>query len=170
MSWDILPKANLRYFLQKIKAIIPTKTSDLTNDSGYTNNIGTITGITMNGSSKGTSGVVDLGTVVTDVSGKADKSSTVSNVAYDTTNKKITKTINGTTSDVVAVSTLKSDMQLTKSDVGLSNVGNFKAVSTSANQGLTDTEKLNARTNIGLGDYPFSVVGGKLCMTYTKEE
>lgn len=78
---------------------IPTKTSDLTNDSGFiteapvtsvngqtgavtltipaavtestvagwgfTKNAGTITGITMNGSSKGTSGVVDLGTVLT---------------------------------------------------------------------------------------------------------
>ena len=33
--------------------------------SGYTTNTGTITGITMNGSSKGTSGVVDLGTVLT---------------------------------------------------------------------------------------------------------
>ncbi len=37
----------------------------------------------------------------------------------------------------------------TKSDVGLGNVGNFKAVSTLASQGLTDTEKSNARANIG---------------------
>ena len=43
-----------------------------------------------------------------DISGKADKSATVSNVAYDSTNAKITKTINGTTSDVVTVATLKS--------------------------------------------------------------
>ena len=78
-----------------------------------TANVGTITGITMNGSSKGTSGVVNLGTVITahqDISGKADKSATVSNVAYDTTNKKITKTINGTTTDVVSVATLKTDL------------------------------------------------------------
>lgn len=34
-------------------------------DQGYTTNTGTITGITMNGTSKGTSGVVDLGTVLT---------------------------------------------------------------------------------------------------------
>lgn len=33
---------------------------------GYTTNTGTITGITMNGASKGTSGVVDLGTVITE--------------------------------------------------------------------------------------------------------
>lgn len=69
---------------------------------------GTITGITMNGASKGTSGNVDLGTVITahqDISGKADKSATVSTVAYDTTNKKFTKTINGTTTDVAKLST-----------------------------------------------------------------
>lgn len=39
----------------------------------------------------------------------------------------------------------------TKSDIGLENVGNFKAVSTVASQGLTDTEKSNARANIGAG-------------------
>ena len=44
---------------------VPTKVSELTNDSGYTTNVGTITGIKMNGASKGTSGVVDLGTVLT---------------------------------------------------------------------------------------------------------
>ena len=41
-----------------------------------TANQGTVTGITMNGASKGTSGVVDLGTVLTehqDISGKVDK-------------------------------------------------------------------------------------------------
>ena len=47
------------------KSEIPTKVSELTNDSGFTSNIGTITGITMNGTSKGTSGVVDLGNVAT---------------------------------------------------------------------------------------------------------
>lgn len=40
---------------------------------GFTKNEGTITGVKMNGASKGTSGVVDLGNVVTDVSGKQDK-------------------------------------------------------------------------------------------------
>lgn len=51
-----------------------------TNPNGYTSNVGTITGITMNGASKGTSGVVDLGTVITshqDISGKANKISVV---------------------------------------------------------------------------------------------
>ena len=44
---------------------------------------GTITGITMNGQSKGNSGVVDLGTVITahqDISGKADSTNVVTRV------------------------------------------------------------------------------------------
>lgn len=45
---------------------------------------------------------------------------------------------------------------VTKAQVGLGNVGNFKAVSTVANQGLTDTEKSNARSNIGAGTSSFS--------------
>lgn len=50
--------------------------SDIANWNSKTSNVGTITGITMNGASKGTSGVVDLGTVITehqDISGKVDK-------------------------------------------------------------------------------------------------
>lgn len=49
-----------------------------------TSNVGTITGIKMNGVSKGTSGVVDLGTVITahqDISGKQDKSTAVTHTA-----------------------------------------------------------------------------------------
>lgn len=45
---------------------VPTNVSSFTNDAGYTTNVGTITGITMNGVSKGTSGNVDLGTVITE--------------------------------------------------------------------------------------------------------
>ena len=45
----------------------------------------------------------------------------------------------------------KTKPTYTASEVGLGNVGNFKAVSTVASQGLTDTEKSNARANIGAG-------------------
>ena len=45
---------------------------------------------------------------------------------------------------------------VTKVQIGLDKVGNFKAVSTEANQGLTVTEKSNARTNIGAGTSSFS--------------
>ena len=63
-----------------VNIMVPTKVSDLANDSNFTSNVGTITGITMNGVSKGTNGVVDLGTVITehqDISGKADKATTL---------------------------------------------------------------------------------------------
>ena len=76
-----------------------------------TANIGTITSVKMNGSTVSSSGEADLGTVITahqDISGKADKSATVSTVTYDSTNKKITKTINSTTTDVVTVASIQS--------------------------------------------------------------
>lgn len=44
------------------------------------------------------------------------------------------------------------NVDITKANVGLGNVGNFKAVSTVANQSLSTTERSNARTNIGLGN------------------
>lgn len=47
-----------------------------------------------------------------------------SDVNYDTTNKKLTKTVGGTTTDIVTVATLKTDMALAKGDVGLGNVTN----------------------------------------------
>ena len=48
------------------------------------------------------------------------------------------------------------NVNITPANIGLGNVGNFKAVSTAANQGLTDTEKSNARANIGAGTSSFS--------------
>lgn len=65
-----------------LKTNIPTKVSQLTNDSGFTTNTGTVTSVAvkMNNSTKGTittSGTIDLGTVITshqDISGKVNKS------------------------------------------------------------------------------------------------
>ena len=60
--------------------------------------------------------VTQIGTNQTNIgtlnTNKADKSATVSTVTYDTTNKKLTKTINGTTTDIVTTATLKTDMGL----------------------------------------------------------
>lgn len=50
----------------------------------------------------------------------------------------------------------RGNVNITKANVGLGNVGNFKAVSTVANQGLSDAEKANARNNIGAGTSSFS--------------
>lgn len=224
--------------------------------AGATANEGTITGIKMNGVSKGTSGIVDLGTVITshqDISGKLNVSlkgtanglaeldsngkvpssqlpsyvddvleyssksvfpttgesgkiyiDTTTNlsyrwggtayveispslalgetsstayrgdrgkIAYDhsqstharTDATKVEKSstngnikINGTETTVYTHPSGTNPHGTTKSDVGLGNVGNFKAVSTVASQGLTDTEKANARVNIGAGTSSFS--------------
>lgn len=76
---------------------------------------------------------------------KVEKSSTNGNIK-----------INGTETTVYTHPGGTNPHGTTKSDVGLGNVGNFKAVSTVANQGLSDTEKSNARTNIGAGTSSFS--------------
>lgn len=52
-------------------------------------------------------------------------------------------------SDVSSWAKQKTKPTYTASEIGLGNVGNFKAVSTVGSQGLTDTEKTNARVNIG---------------------
>ena len=52
------------------------------------------------------------------------KTAGVTNVAWDSTNKKLTKTINGTSSDVVTAATIKTALSLAKADVGLGNVTN----------------------------------------------
>lgn len=63
---------------------------------GATANEGTITGITMNSASKGTSGVVDLGTVVTSVNGNSGAVSGLA-LSTDINNSTITLTLNGST-------------------------------------------------------------------------
>lgn len=52
-------------------------------------------------------------------------------------------------SDVSSWAKQKQKPSYNASEVGLGNVGNFKAVSTVESQGLTDAEKSNARVNIG---------------------
>lgn len=69
------------------KTVIDGITStDISNWNSKTDNVGTITGITMNGASKGTSGVVDLGTVLTE---HQSLSSYATSANYDSSTKKI---------------------------------------------------------------------------------
>ena len=109
----------------------------------------------------GSSNVVTSGGVYTGLSGKADKSATVSTVTYDTTNKKITKTINGTTTDVVTASTLVTDGGGVKnvktvnnnSLVGTGNVSVGTVTSVSAGTGLSisGTASVNPTVNVASG-------------------
>ena len=73
---------------------VPTKVSDLQNDSGFTSNTGTITGITMNGASKGTSGVVDLGTIVVSESDPVFSASAASGITTSDISNWNSKTSN----------------------------------------------------------------------------
>lgn len=114
---------------------------------------GFVTGVKVNGTTKSpTSGIVDIGTVLTshqDISGKADKSTTVSSVDYDSTNQKITKTINGTTSDVVSVSTLKTALgSMPASDVSAWAKASTKPTYTANEVGaLPDTTEIPSKTS-----------------------
>lgn len=69
IAWENIKTALKTYFDTLYTKVVEATVAGW----GFTKNTGTITGITMNGASKGSSGVVDLGTVVTDISGKVDK-------------------------------------------------------------------------------------------------
>ena len=96
----------------------------------------------------------------------------VKNVAYDSTNKKITKTINGTTTDVVSAATLKTDMALNNVD----NTSDANKPVSTAQQAALDLKldktgdgkdvtatftEASTRANIGTGE-KLSVIFGKI--------
>lgn len=126
---------------KSININVPTKVSELSNDSGYTTNTGTVTQVKINSTAYNpTNGVITL-------------------PAYPTVptvnNATITIQKNGTNVDTFTVNQSSNkiiNIPVAKADVGLSNVGNFLAVSTVASQGLSATLQANARANIGLGD------------------
>jgi len=105
---------------------------------GYTTNTGTITGITMNGASKGTSGVVDLGTVLT------------SHQSIKTINNN---TITGTGN--VSVGTI-TKVQANGTDVASSGTANIPAASTSA-YGVTKLSSATDSTSEVLAATPKAV-------------
>ena len=97
----------------------------------------------------------DRGKIAYDHSQSAHARTDATKVEASETNGNIK--INGTETTVYEHPGLGTNPHgTTKSDVGLGNVGNFKAVSTVASQGLSDTEKANARANIGAGTSSFS--------------
>ncbi len=174
------------------KPDIPSKVSELSNDSGYAvasslatvatsgsyNDLtgkptipsavteGTVSGwgVTKNTGtySKPSGGIpkTDLADAVQTSLGKADTALQSYTEKYTGTYSKPSGGIPATDlAAAVQTSLGKADSALqsvSKSDVGLGNVGNFKAVSTVASQGLSDTEKANARANIGAGTSSFS--------------
>lgn len=79
----------------------------------------------------------------------------LTSVDYDSTNKKITKTLNGTTSDVVTLATMKTAMELNNvangAEVNQNAFSNVKVGSTTvAADSKTDTLELVAGSNVTL--------------------
>ncbi len=153
-------KANI---LNPLKVNSHTVNADVPSGAKFTD---TVTTVTTSGSGNAVTSVTASNGALTvkkdttfltshqDISGKADKSATVSNVTYNSTNKKITKTINGTTSDVVTVATLKTAMNLSKSDVGLGNVDNTADANKSVSHASTaDSATQDAAGNVITATY-----------------
>ena len=88
-SWNNKSNFSGNYNDLTNKPTIPSEVTETTvTNWGFTKNVGTITGINMNGTSKGTSGVIDLGTVITshqDISGKENTSNKVTTLSSNST-------------------------------------------------------------------------------------
>ena len=138
---------------------VPTNVSAFTNDAGYTTNTGTITGITMNGTSKGTSGVVDLGTVVTDISGKQDVIDASHKLDADlvddttSTNKFVTasdkSTWNSKQDELVSgtnIKTINNESILGSGNIDIQGGSDINVVQTTGTS-TTDVMSQNAVTN-----------------------
>ena len=118
---------------------------------GYTKNAGTVTGVKMNGTTKTpTSGVVDLGTVITahqDISGKQNKSISLNGITATTVEGALTE-INGVAKakyskpgDGIPKSDLAAAVQtsLGKADTALQSHQTIKALDTTSATALTTT-------------------------------
>lgn len=83
-----------------------------------------------------------------------DMSQYLTNVAWDSTNGKLTETKGGSTTDVVTASTIKSAMSLTKSDVGLGNVDNTADANKTVNAAdhLTSNHYIEGIKYVGSND------------------
>ena len=85
--------------------VVPTEST--VTGWGFTKNSGTVTGISMNGSLVGTSGIIDLGTVLTshqDITGKADKSAAIGSLSLSIDSSNYQITLSGTKVDGTAFS------------------------------------------------------------------
>ena len=143
---------------------VPTKVSELTNDKGYLTEHQDISGLQpkITSSNKLSASLISgLSTVATsgnynDLNGIPTMPTVGSGTLIIQKNGNLVATFGAnqktnTTANII--------VPTTASDIGLGKVGNFKAVSTDANQKLTLTEKENARTNIGAGTYSKSSSG-----------
>lgn len=112
-------------------------------------NTQTITGVKGNAESSYRTGQVNL--TAANI-GAIAKNTGVTAVTWDSTNKKLTRTINGTAADVVTIGTIKTALGLAKSDVGLGSVTNHAQVTSlqwdASNKKLTYKVSEGTATNL----------------------
>ena len=149
----------IEQLLDKIENLEETQhlsEQDITN-MGFTKNKGTITEIKMNGNSKGTDGVVDLGTVITehqDISGKVDKinGKQLTTEDFTTALKNKLESLNNydDTSIQQAINTLRSDFNTLVGGNTTTAIDNFNEIIAFLD-GITDSQNLdNIIANIQL--------------------
>ena len=106
-----------------------------------------------------------------DISGKADKSATVSTITYDSTDNKITKTINGTTTDVVTVATIKSAIGSLKNPnaIKINVYGGTSTATTTTYDGSTANQSVDVAGSAAITNVSASAAsGGSTTFTLTK--
>ena len=106
-----------------------------------------------------------------DISGKADKSATVSTITYDSTNNKITKTINGTTTDVVTVATIKSAIGSLKNPnaIKINVYSGTNTATTTTYDGSTANQSVDVAGSTAITNVSASAAsGGSTTFTLTK--
>ena len=91
-----------------------------------------------------TSDIPDVSGFITshqDISGKADKDATVSNILYDSTNRELKKTINGVTSSVVDFGTAAFKLVTTTIASNSTNLPTSAAVAAYVDSAIPDTSR-----------------------------
>lgn len=132
---------------------------------GYTTNIGTITGIKMNGASKGTSGVVDLGTVITshqDISGKLDKTTAASTYLSKT---DAASTYLGKTAKAASATTADSATKATQDASGNVITTTYATKAELNNVSVTTPKFKNVQASTWVSDSTYSEFPYKCVLT-----
>lgn len=180
-DWNVTDTSSDAFI--KNKPTIPAEvTSTTVANWGYTKNAGTITGIKMNGVSKGTSGVVDLGTIITahqDISGKADKSDLNSVSSRVKAIEDSSSTASG--GDLVDIAVTTEGGKVTSVQVvedGIENALAKKANATDVDLALaakqaklvsgTNIKTINGNSILGSGDITISGSGDMDLSEYAK--
>lgn len=132
--------------------------TDISTWNSKTDNVGTITGITMNGSSKGTSGVVDLGTVVTSETDPIYSASAASGITASDISNWNSKTDNvGTITGITMNNTSKGTS-------GVVDLGTVITSETQLSKGAT-TGNGNAVTDITVSNHEITLTKGSTFLT-----